>query len=260
MASVPQPSLPLFYNDLMPLNSNDHATWHMRSADTAKWLVAQHAIPLTVDEMIQAQRHFPIVFSAGDNPVPLALMGMNEGVNVFMNADGRVDEPVYLPAYIRRYPFMLARLRNDSEDLSLCFDPTSELVGEFDEGERLFDDERKPAEATQRVLQFCEQFEQAGQRTRLFMDELRKHNLLMDGEVTITQGDNGDKPFVYRGFQMIDQEKLRELRGDQLRTWNQNGLLPLLHAQIFSLELMRDIFARQARRGLVPQAAMAQPS
>jgi hypothetical protein len=82
----------------------------------------------------------------------------------------------------------------------------------------------------------------------------------MDGEVAITQSDVGDQPFIYRGFQMIDQEKLRELRGDQLRSWNQNGMLPLVFAQIFSLELMRTIFARQAQRGLVPQATMAQPS
>ena len=259
MASVPQPSLPLFYNDLMPLNSNDHADWRMKSSETAKWLVGQHAVPLTVDEMVQAQRHFPIVFSAGDNPVPLALMGMNEGVNVFVNEDGRVEEPIYIPAYIRRYPFMLAKLRNDSDDLSLCFDPTADTVGTFEDGERLFD-EGKPSEATQRVLQFCEQFEQAGQRTRLFMEELKKHNLLMDGEVTITQSDVSDKPFVYRGFQMIDQEKLRDLRGDQLRSWNQNGMLPLVFGQIFSLELMRVIFARQAQRGLAPQATMAQPN
>lgn len=259
MASVPQPSLPLFYNDLMPLNSNDHAQWRMKSSDTAKWLVGQHAIPLTVDELVQAQRFFPIVFSAGDNPVPLALMGMNEGVNVFLTEDGRIEEPVYLPAYVRRYPYILAKLRNDSDDLSLCFDPTSDNIGEFEEGELLFTD-GKPSEATQRVLQFCEQFEQAGQRTKVFMDELKKHDLLMDGEVTITQSDLGDKPFVYRGFQMIDQDKLRELRGDQLRSWNQNGMLPLVFAQIFSLELMRTIFARQAQRGLVPQATMAQPS
>lgn len=259
MASVPQPTLPLFYNDLMPLNSNDHAQWRMKSSETAKWLVGQHAIPLTVDELVQAQRFFPIVFSAGDNPVPLALMGMNEGVNVFVTEDGRIEEPVYLPAYIRRYPFILAKLRNDSDDLSLCFDPTSDNLGEFEDGELLFAD-GAPSEATQRVLQFCEQFEQAGQRTRVFMEELKKHNLLMDGEVAITQSDVGDKPFVYRGFQMIDQDKLRELRGDQLRSWNQNGMLPLVFAQIFSLELMRTIFARQAQRGLVPQATMAQPA
>ena len=31
---------------------------------------------------------------------------------------------VYIPAYMRRYPFLLARLRPDSDELSLCFDPT----------------------------------------------------------------------------------------------------------------------------------------
>lgn len=259
MASVPQPALPLFYKDLMPLNSNDHATWRVKGSDTAQWLVGQHAIPLTVDEMVQAQRHFPVVFSSGDNPVPLALMGMNEGVNVFVNEQGKVEEPIYIPAYIRRYPFILAKLRQDSEDLSLCFDPTADNIGEFDEGEELFTD-GNPSEGTQRVLQFCEQFEQAGHRTRLFMEELQKHNLLMDGEVAITQPDQGDKPFIYRGFQMIDQDKLREMRGDQLRAWNQNGMLPLVFAQIFSLDLMRVIFARQAQLGLVPQANLAQPN
>ncbi len=62
MASAPQPNLPLFYNDLMPLNSRDHATWNTKSLDSAVWLSKQHAIPLTIDEFVQAQRDFPIVF------------------------------------------------------------------------------------------------------------------------------------------------------------------------------------------------------
>ena len=83
----------------------------------------------------------------------------------------------------------------------------------------------------------------------------------MDGEVAITQNDNPDRPFIYRGFQMINQDKLRELRGDQLRSWNQNGMLPLVFAQIFSLDLMRNIFARQTQQGFTPQPpARATPS
>ena len=50
MASAPQPNLPLFYKDLMPLNSRDHATWRAKSMDSAPWLKGQHAIPLTVEE------------------------------------------------------------------------------------------------------------------------------------------------------------------------------------------------------------------
>lgn len=263
MASAPQPSLPLFYNDLMPLNSRDHANWKSRPMDAATWLVGQHAIPLTVDEFVQAQRDFPIVFSSGENPLPLALMGLNEGVNTFVNDAGKIDEPIYVPAYIRRYPYMLAKLTEQTEELSLCFDPTAESVGEFDEGNPLFDGEGKASEATNEILQFCERFEQAGARTKSFVDELKKHDLLMDGEISISQNENPDKPFVYRGFQMINQEKLQELRGDLLRTWNQNGMMALIHAQIFSLDLMRVIFSRQLEQGKGPQlsdAAQANPA
>ena len=182
MASAPQPNLPLFYNDLMPLNSRDHGTWRAKSSDAAPWLKGQHAIPLTAEEFPQAQRHYPIIFASGDNPVPLALMGLNEGVNVFVSDEGKLDTPVYLPAYIRRYPFLLAKLTPDTQELSLCFDPTSDMVGDFAEGEPLFVGDQ-PSEGTKNALNFCESFEQAGQRTGAFIEELKKHELLMEGEV-----------------------------------------------------------------------------
>ncbi len=260
MASAPQPTLPLFYNDLMPLNSRDHATWNTRMIDSAPWLVGQHAIPLTVDEFIQAQRDFPIVFSTGENALPLALMGLNEGVNTFVTAEGKIDEPIYVPAYIRRYPFLLAKLKPDSEELSLCFDPTSGSVGEFKDGNPLFEADSKPAQATNDILQFCERFEEAGARTKSFIDELNKHGLLMDGEISISENENPDRPFVYRGFQMINQEKLAEVRGDILRTWNQNGMLALINAHLFSLDLMRIIFGRQVQQGTGPKADAQLPA
>lgn len=256
MASAPQASLPVFYKDLMPLNSRDHASWKSRSTDKAPWLNGFHAVPLTAEEFPAAARNFPIIFSSGENPVPLALMGLNEGVNVFVDDEGKLLENVYVPAYVRRYPFLLARLNPQGEELSLCFDPSSDLVGEYDEGNTLFDGEQ-PSETTKGLLGFCEQFEQAGMKTQAFVEELAKHKLLMDGEVAIQQ-DGVEQPFVYRGFQMIDQEKLREVRGDVLRGWNQNGLLPLIYAHLFSLELIREIFGRQVQQGKGPvQTAVA---
>ena len=91
-------------------------------------------------------------------------------------------------------------------------------------------------------------------RTKAFMDELRKDELLMEGEVVIQQADKPDQPFVYRGFQMINQEKVNGLRGDQLRKWNENGVLPLIYAHLFSLDLMRVIFAKQTMQGKGPGA------
>lgn len=251
MASAPQPSnLPLFYKDLMPLNSRDHGTWKSKTTDQAKWLVGQHAIPLTAEEFVHASRNFPIVFSVGEPAVPLALMGLNEGVNTFIDDEGRPTGPVYIPAYARRYPFMLAKLTPETEELSLCFDPTTDLLGEFDDGAALFDN-GEPTEACKATLDFCRNFEEAGFRTQAFVEELIKHDLLMDGEVAIQQAGN-DQPFVYRGFKMVNQEKLRDLRGDVLRQWNQNGMLGLIFAHLFSLELMSDVFGRQVQQGKGP--------
>ena len=256
MASAPQNAqLPLFYKDLMPLNSRDHGNWRSRTTDKASWLVGQHAVPLTVEEFPQAQKFFPIIFADGDSPVPLALMGLNEGVNVFVDDEGKFTQNVYVPAYVRRYPFLLARLTPDAQDLSLCFDPASDLVGEYEEGTLLFEN-GEPTEACKATLAFNEQFEIAGQKTAAFMQELKKHDLLMDGEVAIQQEGN-DQPFIYRGFKMIDENKLRDVRGDVLRTWNQNGLLPLIYAPLFSLDLMRDIFGRQVTIGKGPIPAPA---
>jgi hypothetical protein len=258
MASAPANALPLFYNDLQPLSSQLHAGWKARTLEAAPFFGKAHAVPLTVEEFILAQRHYPIVFSAGDNPVPLGLFGLNEGVNVFTDEGGIPTNNLYVPAYVRRYPFMLARLRPDSEDLSLCFDSTSGVIGEFEDGAPLFEGS-EPSEAIKNTLGFCEQFEQAGMRTGMFMEELIQNKLLIDGEVTI-EPEGAQQPFVYRGFQIVSEEKLKELRGDVLRKMVQSGLLPLIHAHLFSLSLIRDVFAMQMQQGKAPQPNMAVPA
>jgi hypothetical protein len=252
MASAPQQSLPLFYNQLEPLSSQTHADFRVRSTDKAPFLATQHAVPVTVEEFPMVQRFLPIVFSVGEDPVPLALMGLNEGVNTFFDEEGKLTEPnFYVPAYIRRYPYLLARLRPETDELSLCFDPSSDTIGKFDEGDKLFEN-GEPTEITKNILQFNEQFEQAGARTAMFVKELKELDLLIDGEVTI-QPDGSAQPFIYRGFTMVDENKLNEMRGDQLRKIVQNGMLPLIYAHLFSLSQMREIFGRQMRMGKVPQ-------
>jgi SapC protein len=249
--AAPNQGLPLFYNSLEPLNLEQHGKMKVRGITSMPELGRTHAVPLTVDEFALVQRHYPIVFSVGDAPVPIALMGLNEGVNVFLDENGRATDPnLYIPAYLRRYPFLLAKLRQDSDELSLCYDPTSGAVGDFADGEALFDGDQ-PSAATQAILQFCEQFEAAGLRTNAFVEDLQKTDLLMDGEVAI-QPEGFEQPFVYRGFRMVDEEKVRNLRGDELRKMNQNGMLPLIFAHLFSLTQMRDVFARQMQQGKAP--------
>lgn len=250
MASQPQATLPIFYKNLQPLSSSLHSNFKSRTSDKAPYLANNHAIPLTIDEFAHAQRFFPIVFSTGENPVPLGLLGLNEGVNVFVDDEGKPYNPFYIPAYVRRYPYMLARLKPDAQELSLCFDPDSGLVGDFEDGAPLFDGE-KPSEQLNAILKFCEEFEVSAQRTSAFVKELEAMDLLIDGEVTI-QPEGAEQPFIYRGFKMVSEEKLRDMRGDELRKINQNGILALITAHLFSLSLVREIFGKQMQLGKVP--------
>lgn len=256
-----QQQLPLLYTALEPLSSSVHGKMKIRSVDNAPAIAATHAIPATVDEFPLLARHYPIIFAVGDTPVPLALMGLSEGVNAFMDENGRAREQgLYIPAYIRRYPFLLARLREGADELSLCFDPTIGAIGDFEDGERLFEEDGQPSKATKAILDFCEQFETAGQRTGTFIEDLKKSGLLMDGEVAI-QPEGATQPFIYRGFRMVDEEKLRELRGDELRKYNQSGFLALVYAHLFSLSQIRELFARQVSQGKGPvQAPQRQPA
>lgn len=256
MATAPQQTgLPVLYKDLVPLSSDQHAGWGTKALDGAKFLIDQHAVPVIIDEFVQVQRHYPIIFAAGDNPVPLALMGLNEGVNVFVDENGKFAQQVYVPAYIRRYPFMLAQLGPDQNELSLCFDPTSDAVAADGDAVKLFED-GQASQGTKDILGFCESFEQGAQRTGAFVKELLDLDLLMDGEVSI-QPDGASQPHIYRGFKMVNEEKLRDLRGDQLRKIMQNGILTLVMAHLFSLDLMREIYGRQAAQGKVPPVEMS---
>lgn len=247
MATNPQAAqLPPLYNALAPLSSSVHAELGLKPRTGAPFAKGLHAIPVTVDEFHLVQRHYPIVFAAGTSPVPLALTALNEGQNLYINDEGTWRAGTYVPAYVRRYPFLLARLNPQSEELTLCFDETSEDVA-ANEGDPMFKDgEATPV--TKNVLDFCEQFENSMRKTQAFVQELVKGEYLIDGEVSI-QTQDMQQPAIYRGFKMIAEDKIRDLRGDQARKLIQNGMLPLMYAHLFSLSYVTELFSMaQARQ------------
>ena len=250
MASAPNPGLPLLYNDLAPISSQIHGDWRMREMRGALYLKDVHAVPVLAEEFIAASRFYPIVFSLGADPVPLALMGLNEGVNTFIDDQGMFPDHCYIPAYVRRYPFLLAKLTPEADELSLCFDPTANALGVDGDGDALFED-GAPSERTKQILAFCEQMEQGSGVTAAFFRDLTEQKLLTDGEFS-AQPDGTPQPYIYRGFQIVSEDALKKLRGDVARKWVQNGLLPLIYAHLFSLQRMSDVFGRQMLQGKMP--------
>jgi hypothetical protein len=249
MASTPPANtgLPLFYKSLAPIQSNIHMNLGMIERTNFPFAHGTNAIPITIDEFVVAQRHYPIVFTPQENGAPLALVGLADGDNLFVDADGNWRKDTYIPAYVRRYPFLLARLTPEAQDLSLCFDDSTDLLSDAAE-QKLFAG-TEPSDVTKNVLQFCEQFEVAVQRTSAFMTELKNLKLLQDTEANATI--NGQQ-LNFRGFKAVDEKALQELRGDQARKLVQNGMLGLIYAHFFSLSNMQVLMGLAAEQGKLP--------
>lgn len=206
------------------------------------WLKEKNLVPLTVDEFHLAQRRYPIVFSSADVPVPLALMALEPEQNAFVGGDGEAKAGIYIPAYARRYPFLLAKLNPDSSELSLCFDRASGLVGPFEDGMPLFD-KNTPSSECQRILQFCQGFEDAGSRTRTFVAALLEYELLVEAETKVdVAGDANSR--VYNGFKIVDAAKLPNIQGQILQEWLKNGVLSSIFAHLSSLGIMSELAER----------------
>ena len=230
--AAPAQNLPLFYNGLEPLNVTQHGKMKVRRVLRMAQVGHTHAIPVTVDEFTMVQRHYPIVFSIGDNPVPIALMGLNEGVNVFIDEEGRpLDTSLYIPAYVRRYPFVFSQVP-DSDRLVLCVD---EAAAQFEtESSQPFFVDGKPSENLQRALKFTEMFHAQLDETRRFCTWLEENNMLEEKMARYDLA-NGES-LTMRGFRLLNSEKMNLLTDVQILELHKKGWLALLYFHLQSLQ------------------------
>ncbi|MEM9289021.1 MAG: SapC family protein [Pseudomonadota bacterium] len=228
------PRLPMFFNTVEPLNHRDHSDLCLADTPNFEFAKEAHLVPLLAEEFPIAQRFFPVVFDSQGIGQPIAIMGLRQGINSYVEDDGGWKKEVYIPAYIRRYPFMLARLRDGDEKLSLCIDPTAKIVQKA--GSRKLFDGEEGSQLTKDILTFCERYERGVAQTRLFCEKLSELELLREGEAVVQ---SGDKPTRFSGFRIIDENKLRELKQKAVSEMNQNGTLAVIHAHLFSLSLFQ---------------------
>lgn len=233
-------SLPPFYNSVVPLLSTLHGQLSYTAPEKPDFSFAASApaIVLAAEEFVPAMMHYPIVFSVDAEPMPVVLTGVPGGTNQFVSADGHWRDGVYIPAYVRRYPFVLAKLAPEAQDLSLCFDENCSWLAQGEAG-NLFDG-NEPTETARTILAFCENYEGALARTRQFMGEIAELDLLIDAQAEIKG--LSDQPILFNGFRMVSEEKLRDLRGDQYRKLAASGALALIYAHLFSMGHMMKLF------------------
>ncbi|WP_409019735.1 SapC family protein [Brevundimonas vesicularis] len=233
-ASGPLSGNVLFYGQPEPLTADLHGKLGVTPADKPYSFVANtHVVPLTVTEFAPAALTYPIIF-VGDQKQPVAAMGLRNGENLFIE-DGDIRADAYLPAYVRRYPFVFATDEVENR-MILCIDRSAPFVSEG--GEVPLFENGQPSAYVQNAMDFCNNFEQERLRTESFVKLLTDLDLFEVREATFTprneDGTTG-QPQKLAEYFAVSEDKLKGLSAEKMVELRDNGALGQIYAHLVSL-------------------------
>ncbi len=230
----------LFYNDVAPITADRHSSWHLREIQDFSFVKDINSVPLMSAEFVQAATDFPIVFAGDEESViPVVLLGMRQSENLFIGPKGDWNGR-YMPAFIRRYPFILAP-SSDQEKYYLCIDETFSEFNQSSEGPALISEDGQPTEYIEGVLKFMSQYQVELERTNEICKKIKELNLLEPKQVDATLP-NGEK-IIVNSFYAVDQSRLSTLSSDAIVDLVRSGIYALICFHLASLrnfELLRD--------------------
>ena len=231
----------LFYKNVVALDRNQHAALKLKPADSLDFAGHATSLPIVIGEFAEVARQSPIAFLRVENGdlVPLALTGLPGGRNLYLDDDGKWTAP-YIPAFVRRYPFVFAETGEDQ--LTLCVDRDFEGFNEA-EGEPLFDAGGEPAAPIQGALDMLTEFQRQNVLTRQFVQHLEEAGILMEAQASAALNDG--RNFTLQGLLVVDEAKLREIPEDTLKAWFATGELGLIYAHLLSLGNLLELLRRQ---------------
>jgi hypothetical protein len=219
------------YEDVRAIDRNNFADKALKP-DAWKPVAAKVQIcPMTVQEIDLACRHYPIVFSPGDSPTAVAVLSFTPGMNPFADAETGWKVNHYIPAAIRRYPFIFGELQ-DVKERPLCVDLAATEDAEAGTPGRLFEDGEK-TEIVDRALKICEAYQMEVAKTEAVIKRLLEAELLVERSLKITT--KGGEERQTGAFRMVDDDKLRELPDETVLDFHKRGLMRVIHAHQISL-------------------------
>lgn len=225
----------LFYGQPEPLSVEAHGALGVDPVDKPyAFTSVAHLIPLTVTEFAPAALSYPVIF-VGENKQPVAVMGLRPGENLFVSETGDFRQEAYIPAYVRRYPFVFA---NDDvqKRLILCIDRSASFLKEGGQT-KLFDGDQ-PSAYTQQAMEFCNNFEQERVRSESFVNLLKDLDLFDVREAVFTprnpDGSTAPAQKLAEYF-AVSEDKLRALSPEKLAELRDNGALGQIYAHLVSL-------------------------
>ena len=227
--------LPLFYKNIIPLSSIIHKNHYIEYSGNYKFARNTNSTYIANIEFTKAAREYPIVFAMEkDNSVyPVVLLGLDKDQNLFVDKDGNWLA-TYIPAYVRRYPFILAKTEESKADnFTICIDDQYPGFNTNKKGEKLFGRSGSYSDQLKKSIEFLREYNNHTQITATFCAKLKELNLLEPMKLSVKTNDGKELSMV--GFMGVNRGRLKSLPPERVIELFKTDQLELIYLHLASL-------------------------
>ncbi len=248
-------SVPL-YKNVEPLNRQKHKSYGVKTVSNPfSFLKDWHFVPAISPEFAFACGSYPIVF-LGEKKMPVLVMGLRAGTNLFVDENGQFDSEHYIPAYVRRYPFVSASAMNDQPS-TVCVDLAAEFVVSENPERPFFDEKGEPTDYMKQAIDFVSAFENDARITEAFVERLVALDLLEKKDIKVANPQDPQNPVTVAEYWGVSNEKFSALPAEKLKEMHDNGDLVAITSHIISLQRWDRILRRTSVKAAAEGQAQA---
>lgn len=240
--------------NIQPVTFTAHGNKRWQRFSSYAFAARTTMAPLMLSEVRSAASAFPIGFVKHQgNCFPAAILGLDENVNLFVNAQGEWIG-AYIPGAFRVWPFSL--VHSERGEKLLCVDEDSGLVGDGPDGERFFDEDETPSATLQEVSSFIARLAQEREPSLAACAALEAAGVLQPWTSVVRIA---ERQWSMEGFMRIDENALDKLRTSTLASLHKAGALALAYAQLHSVAQLA-FLGQLAEARLAAASPGAQPA
>jgi SapC len=236
---------PVYYEKPVLLDRDQHRKRRVRPSNSFAFARKANSLYLAGVEFNEACKEYAIVFTRSGNgkTVPVVMLGLRARENLFVDDEDRWTGR-YVPAFVRRYPFVLAELPGQA--LGVCIDEAYAGLNET-EGEALFDEKGQDTPFLRSALDFLAQYQREYLRTEAFCQKLEQAGLLteMNARADLVDG----RSFTVGSVLVVDEKKLLALPDATALSLFRTGELHLVSMHLLSLSNMQALVDKIAQKG-----------